>query len=164
MKKVNPPRVKGFIRWFDLSGDQGILSDFDGNEHFFNSWSFPETHYLATGKCKKTGRQKTVKTRHYPGLWINFKEIMDPTCIEIQYKHFIPVEFEDAGVSPGYNWAVKIKMRPDLQKEVFDHRLESSMNVVYYGDVNPMWQRYGEKQLDHLLQEVWDFEDFERFD
>ena len=99
--------MKGAIRWYCPSSDDGILVDANGNEFYFNSWSFKDTRYKVTGKCKKTGKTITISTRLYPGMCVNYEHVRSWVCSTLGGNEF--VEFKQA---PGINkpWAVEIEV------------------------------------------------------
>jgi len=115
------PKMRGFIRWYNVTGDHGIITNLDTKEsYYFNSWSFQKTHYVVTGISKATGCKKSIKTRLFPGLFLDRKHVKDPIC----YKKIneIPVEFEQAqGLN--YKWAANIKINKKFLPEVLEYHL-----------------------------------------
>lgn len=144
-------QVEGFVKWFDLTGDDGIISDFEGNEWYFNSWSFALTHYRVTGKCKKTGETKTVSTRCFPGLFLDRKEIKDFRCARV--KSGQPVRFRQAdGISK--RWAVDISFAPALKKRVLEYKLECALDA-YHWDSKFRWSDdYLNSNLDRVIGKI----------
>jgi hypothetical protein len=102
--------MRGSIRWYDKTADDGILRDMKGNDYYFNSWSFSETYWLATGISKKTGKKVTLNVgRLFPGLWTERKEVRDKRCDDL--KTNMPVIFRQAkGIDRP--WAVDIEIMP----------------------------------------------------
>lgn len=145
-------RQIGFVRWFDKVGDDGILTDFEGREHYFNSWSFPKSVWGATGICKKTGKKKTIRTRFWPGMFLVDGSYPDPVCEKL--KNGVPVEFEQAdGIEQ--RWAVRIKLRPDLREEVLSYQISTlleSMAATEF-DFSSNWHEYYERRLAQILEE-----------
>ncbi len=150
-------RINGFVRWFDSSGDNGILNCFDGGQYYFDSWSLPKTHYLVTGTCKVTGKQKTVKTRHFPGLFLNYKIIQDPICTKL--KHLVPVSFELTN-NPNDFWGIKIRIEPKLKNEVKAQQVLSSLMSLDYLNQSEkptdrtIWLPHEEKRFERLIAEI----------
>jgi hypothetical protein len=148
-------RILGFVRWYDEKGDDGILQDFEGNEYYFNSWSFPKTKYRVTGTCKITGKQKTVMTRYYPGLFLSYTIVKDNMCMKID--HDTPVEFEQAkGIDQ--RWAVSITLKPELIEDVLSHHIECSLDYqesLQFDPMRVMRLAYVDKSLDRLIGKVW---------
>ena len=118
-------KIKGWIRWFDQSSGEGMLTDFDGNEWYFNEWSFALTHYEVTGKCKTTGMKKTVKTRYFPGMFLSYKIKRDFMCKRLKYE--MPVEFE---MFDNQRWAIKIVYKPSLKNEVRDQKIINAIESL----------------------------------
>lgn len=145
--------IRGFVRWFDSTGDDGIITDFDGNEWYFNSWSFERTRYRVTGVCKKTKRKKTIETRHYPGLFLQHSVTKDPILTRIT--HDVPVTFENANIGEKYLWAVGVV--PDFSRraaiEVWEYRLVCVLDSLLATefDFKSSWHEYYEKRLEALL-------------
>lgn len=113
-------RIKGYVSWADVHDNHGIIRDFNENRWYFNSWSFPETHYLVTGKCKKSGQEKTIQTRNYPGLFLDYKIIHDDKFLSLG-RH-APVSFERFEDYRGL-WALKVEVEdtPERRKELEIH-------------------------------------------
>lgn len=148
-------RILGFVRWYDEKGDDGILQDFDGNEYYFNSWSFPKTKYRVTGTCKVTGKQKTIMTRLYPGLWLSYTIVKDKLCFKID--NDTPVEFEQAeGIDQ--RWAVKMKLKPELIQDVLSYHVESCLDyqeTLAFDHHRIIRSGYADKSLDRLIGKIW---------
>lgn len=146
--------MKGFVRWFDKMGGDGILTRLEtGNEYYFNSWSLPRTVYVVTGNCKKTGRKKTVKTQHYPGMWLSYKVKQDPTVEKLQ--NYTPVRFKQAkGIDQ--RWAVEISIDKSLAPEVHEHRLICILDSMLACDIGDerfpnIWRPHAVESLERLL-------------
>lgn len=148
--------MRGFVLWFDERSDDGILTDFDGNEWYFNSWSFEGTRYRARGICKKTGRKKTILTRHYPGLFMQAGHIPDARCKRV--KHLTPVVFEQAdGIS--HRWAVKIEFDRSrrAREDVWGYQMIcalESLESVSAKACEDIWRPHYEGLVERLIEEA----------
>ncbi len=130
--------MKGFILWYDEMGDDGILCDLAGNEFYFNSWSFSGTCYQVTGKCKRTGRRKTILTRYFPGLFLGYKQIKDTETWRL--KTDTPVTFVQAkGIDQP--WAVKITIDESIIAEVMAARLRGAIRGLKAVNADPIAHR-----------------------
>lgn len=148
----------GFMRWYDLKSDDGILEDFEGREFYFNSWSFPKTYYLVTGICKKSKRKKTIKTRKLPGLFLDHKHIHDPLCGEL--KNGMPFYFTQAkGI--GCPWAVEMFEAPELARDVLGYKLFCALESLE-SEKDSIWIAYYKARIDSLLRDIDNFEDDKR--
>lgn len=145
-------KMNGFILWYDEKSDDGILCDLSGNQYYFNAWSFPGTKWRVTGKCKKTGRKKTILTRHFPGLFLSHHQRKD---FEVHMlRTDMPVVFEQAsGIDQP--WAVKIKIETGFKAElrVMRYRLSSAMKSLEAAKADPLkhrrkiWVGYQERRI-----------------
>lgn len=144
-------KLQGFVRWYDVKGDDGIITDFEGNEYYFNSYSFPKSHYVVSGKDKITKRPLTVRTRNYPGMFLQHTWTKDHWCLTIKSRD--PVEFEQAsGIEQ--RWAVNLTSRPDLVSDVLQYRYLCALDCTFYGEFDGVWNRYNTKRLDSLINEI----------
>jgi hypothetical protein len=148
--------IQGFVRWYDEKGDDGILTTFAGEEYYFDSWSFQKTRYRVTGKCKKTGRQKTIETRLYPGLWLNYTVIKDPLVLKLI--NGTAVSFVQAD-GMDQRWAVKIAVDSSIEarRAVWGYKLQCALDgmIETETDFRTSWYEYYEKRVESLLSEVW---------
>lgn len=147
-------RIYGMVRWYDRRGQEGVLIDFDGNEWYFNSWSFPKTHYRVTGICKKTGRKKTISTRRFPGLWINYKVVPQKNMIS-KMDYNSPVSFTAAKGLGHYRWAVDLSLEPKIRKEVLSYRLATALESWAHcmQTLDLTWLPNSEENLSRILLE-----------
>lgn len=155
-------RIEGFVKWYCESGDDGILWDFAGKEYYFNSWSFPGTGYIVSGKCKKTGKFKTVLTRSFPGFWTERKRTTDWQCSTL--KTNTRVSFELAKTSPAprflYDWAIQVRIEKDENQRVLRTRVDWCKRSLALAktDERPtyrkIWTRYYRRHLIHLQNEL----------
>lgn len=146
-------RILGYVRWYDKSGDDGILCDFKGNEYYFNSHSFESSKWGATGICKKTGKKKTIRTRFYPGLFLVDGYFPGPECEKIT--HDTPVEFEQAKGTE-QRWAVKIKIKDTLENRILVWETQvfcllDSMTKSE-NEFKNNWYEYYERRLNSFLE------------
>ena|SRR5665213_2198885 len=146
-------RTHGFVLWFDESGNDGILKDLDGNEHYFNSYSFPKTHYRVTGICKKTGRKKTISTKFFPGLFLDHRLISDPVAKKMGSE--TPVSWVQAsGIEQ--RWAVDVRLEPNMKEEVLSFLLFRALdNWVHITDsCDVEWHGHAERLLKRRLLQI----------
>lgn len=144
-------QIEGYVRWYDLNSDDGIISDFEGNSWYFNSWSFALTHYRVTGKCKTTGREKTISTRMYPGLLLKQSVVKDFRCARIRYDQ--PVRFRQAdGIDQ--RWAVDISFAPALKRQVLEYKLEGVLESFYSDSKFKFSDDYLNRRLEKLLLKI----------
>ena len=143
-------KINGFVRWYDESSDNGHIEDFNGQMYYFNSFSFPKTMYKVTGKCKKTGKKKTIKTRHFPGLFLSRQEIKDPVTKKLTYG--TRVSFNQV---PDYDkgWAIDIDVDNSKKSriEFLEYRLEGLLNN---NNPDPRWAIHYERKLNDLITEI----------
>lgn len=130
-----PKRIAGFVLWFDKRDGEGIISSLSGDDFYFNVWSFGQTHYRVTGKCKRTGRKKTISTRCFPGLFLKRREIRDPVCETLESG--TPVVFEQA-VGLREQWAVNA---------VID-KSKTARAAVWYCRLLGCWRSMKETEMD----------------
>lgn len=149
-------QIYGYVRWYDEKSDDGICRTLDGHEYYFNSWSFSGTHYRVTGTCKKTGKQKTVKTTAYPGLFLARVQVKDRRCQTI--KSGDPIAFSQADGVGDYRWAVKIKKMPQLRRQVLEVKLINSLDSALSIAADPrefyrnIWAPYNERRITENLE------------
>lgn len=157
-------RIQGFIRWYDTSNDHGIIVDFEGNEYYMNSWSFPETHYKVTGISKKTKKKVTIKTRLFPGLFRDRTVYPDPVCSTIDANRGIyatGVSFVQAPrIEIARPWAVEIKLEPDLANKILETRYKWAKLSLTAANKDPrafyrkLWSSHYRRQISYLEDEL----------
>lgn len=154
----------GYIRWYDGLRDDGILADLSGNTYYFNSWSFPGTFYEVTGKSKRTGKQVTIHTRKFPGLFLKHVQIRDTEIWRLATD--TPVTFKIADNVSAYPWAIKIKIEEKHLCKVLKTRVQEAQAALktadsYTGRNQSWWvgyyadriKTYSDKLEEHHSQE-----------
>jgi len=148
---------KGFVRWFDKTGNDGILTCLEtGHEYYFNSYSDETTVYVVTGICKETGKQKTIETRSFPGLFLDYK-LKAGSQID-QWTYDTPVRFNQAkGIEQ--RWAVQVEIDLELTSEVQEYKLINLLDCLLAVDMNEgqkfLFSRdYYEKQINRLFDKA----------
>lgn len=150
--------MNGYVCWYDYNSNDGILNDMSGNEYYFNSYSFSKTHYRVTGLCKKTGKRKTIKTKKFPGLFLDRVLVHDPVCKKL--KTNMPVDFSQAkGLTE--RWAVKMKVdsSPKRIRQVLEYRFMRCLDAWLEEEANPkmqnpIWLRYFENRVENYFREI----------
>lgn len=155
-------RIQGFIRWYDASGDHGIVTDFEGNDYYMNSWSFPETHYKVTGISKKTKKKVTIKTWLFPGLFRDRTVYPDPICETIAANGGIYASGVSFVQAPKIErpWAIEIKLEPELTNKILETRYEWTKYSLSVAKKDPrpfyrkLWTNYYQKHLKRLENQL----------
>ena len=143
-------QIKGFVRWYSESSDDGHLEDYNGVNYYFNSWSFPKTMYKVTGIDKKTGKKKTIKTRKFPGLFLQRQEMKDPTVNNLDYGTAVTfIRYEDYD----RNWAIDVVVdrSKKAKREFLEYRLE---RLLENQTPDPKWQKYHDGKIAETIAEI----------
>jgi hypothetical protein len=137
--------MQGYVKWYDrLSGD-GMIKCIDNElNYYFNVWSFSETKYKVTGICKKTGRKKTIKTRLFPGLFLQHKILNDPVLSKIKYD--TPVRFDQF---EDHAWAIHVKIDNSLKRKIWETKMLWCLDSMLLGD-----QKESIRMFNKLLQDI----------
>lgn len=148
---------RGFVRWFDRLSNDGILTCLEtGRDYYFNSFSFPNTVYVVTGICKVTGKEKTVETRGFPGLFLSYKIKPDQEAERAESE--TPVRFRQAdGIEQC--WAVDIQIDESLADEVNDFLITCALDGMLSCDLGDekypkVWKPNYERRLERLINKM----------
>lgn len=154
-------RKQGHIQWF--SGGDGMLQEFGtGNRYRITEWSFPKTHYKVTyeaGKASRHGKMLTkdvtIKTRHFPGLFVDHPTIQDPACEVVRYKRDVTVTFDVDENSNVTNIKIDKKQKKDIvMSEHLVGILDGYMSINTLEASWKTWFEHRERNLSRLLEEI----------
>ena len=146
-----------YIRWYDEMSGDGECSDLEGNHYNFNEWSFQKTVYKVTGISKKTGKKMTVKTRFYPGLFLDYKILRDKNLKKLKY--LTPIFIKEIYKDNRPLWATKIELASKKHKKdilcfCFQNVLDSAIKEDLTENSKYNFMRWNDKNLDEWIDRM----------
>jgi hypothetical protein len=110
-----------------------------GTNHVFNEWSFNDTKYKVTGILKKTGKMKSIFTRSFPGLFLNYSIIKSKELNKLEsYTPVTWTTYED----DNFRFAMDLKITSAHQQLIDDYLITCALDSYLAFIRNEHWLPY----------------------